>query len=645
MIVTFWKCLLEPVGIERDLTWSQVVSRLSVADAFRGDNEQPGWSPVEFTGQRRSLETVQRVFALCLDYDGTENLGSVLERVRAECGGLLHTTRKHTEEAHRFRVVLPLSRSVSAFEFGELWKRVAPWAGRVDPAAKDPSRFWFLPGTKPGGKFEARPFDGSPLDVDRWLAKADPERERVVGPERAPQTSSDIERRARSYIGEMPAAVSGSGGHKSTWLVAVALARGFGLGEDDTLRLLHEYNQRCDPKWTDKELRHKAKGAVKAERTPLGYLLQNNDRYGSPVPNPSDWRDYPDEPSPFSETDAEHVAREPGDDSDEIAQENAKPKTAVETYGVATMRAMYMEVLEKASSGKPERGFPTGVRELDIAIGGLRRGHVTLLAAQTSWGKSSIGVLGCLSNIRTGARPLVVSTEDKRHMYGKRMVASHCKINAIKLRDNELKKDDFSRLTEAISEVPDDPIFLDAVGKGRTVEWVAQAISALAKEVGTSLVILDYLQRFKTERYANDRRNQVTYIGETLADAIKSSNCSGLALSQLKRTNGREPTMDDVKESGDLENMAEHVMIGYRKTENEELPPSSNRAPDTVVHRLVCIPKNKDGPIDTNWVELKFDAATASFTGDSWRYGDELAEQASQLDDFGFGNDFDARFP
>jgi replicative DNA helicase len=249
-----------------------------------------------------------------------------------------------------------------------------------------------------------------------------------------------------------------------------------------------------------------------------------------------------------------------------------------------------------------------------------------LLAAQTSWGKSSAGVLVCLKNCGTAARPLVVSTEDKRLMYAKRMVASDCKINAIALRDNRLKLEDLRRLTRAAQDVPDEPIFLDAVGPGKNVEWVAKAIAELSKECGTSLVILDYIQRFKTDRFGSDKRNQVTYMGETLGDAIKTSNCAGLALSQLRRTNGKEPSMDDVKESGDLENMAEHVMIGWRKVEGED------RDENGAAKRMLNIPKNKDGPVFFNWLELEFDVTTASFTG---QLADHRPDNIKQFDDFG----------
>jgi len=62
--------------------------------------------------------------------------------------------------------------------------------------------------------------------------------------------------RVRAYIAKMPGAISGAGGHDQTFAVACALVK-FGLSPDDAWPLLLEYNQRCQPQWNERELRHK----------------------------------------------------------------------------------------------------------------------------------------------------------------------------------------------------------------------------------------------------------------------------------------------------------------------------------------------------------------------------------------------------
>lgn len=70
--------------------------------------------------------------------------------------------------------------------------------------------------------------------------------------------------RARNYIAKMPAAVSGSGGHNATFHVACVLLQGFDLSMSDAASLLEEFNARCEPPWSERELEHKLRQADKA---------------------------------------------------------------------------------------------------------------------------------------------------------------------------------------------------------------------------------------------------------------------------------------------------------------------------------------------------------------------------------------------
>jgi hypothetical protein len=62
----------------------------------------------------------------------------------------------------------------------------------------------------------------------------------------------------------MPAAHSGAGGHAATFAVARKIVQDFELGDTDAAALLAEYNQRCDPPWSDRDLAHKLAQAKRA---------------------------------------------------------------------------------------------------------------------------------------------------------------------------------------------------------------------------------------------------------------------------------------------------------------------------------------------------------------------------------------------
>jgi len=92
--------------------------------------------------------------------------------------------------------------------------------------------------------------------------------------------NSPIER-ARRYVAAMAPAISGQGGHNQTFRAACALVNGFALDTESALDLLlTDFNPRCQPPWTERELRHKVSDAARLQHyKPRGYLLAN--RYHS----------------------------------------------------------------------------------------------------------------------------------------------------------------------------------------------------------------------------------------------------------------------------------------------------------------------------------------------------------------------------
>jgi hypothetical protein len=62
----------------------------------------------------------------------------------------------------------------------------------------------------------------------------------------------------------MEPAVSGAGGHRATYLVARKIVQDFQLSDDEAWSILVEYNSRCEPPWSERELRHKLEQAKRA---------------------------------------------------------------------------------------------------------------------------------------------------------------------------------------------------------------------------------------------------------------------------------------------------------------------------------------------------------------------------------------------
>lgn len=145
--------------------------------------------------------------------------------------------------------------------------------------------------------------------MPEWLlARARPEVRPVVNTS-AP-IPSDVTTRARRYLAAMPPAVSGQNGHGALWDAACAMVRGFGLSAADALALLAgDYNPRCLPPWTRKELEHKIADAERASDRPFGYLRD------APKPElaraPRRAEGPAETPAPDEDTEREAIAAEP----------------------------------------------------------------------------------------------------------------------------------------------------------------------------------------------------------------------------------------------------------------------------------------------------------------------------------------------
>jgi len=88
--------------------------------------------------------------------------------------------------------------------------------------------------------------------------------------------SGDSLERARRYLRAVPPAISGQHGDVHTFKVCCRLTRGFTLSDSGALAVLAEWNARCEPPWSDRELLAKIRGARRYGREPIGALLSSS---------------------------------------------------------------------------------------------------------------------------------------------------------------------------------------------------------------------------------------------------------------------------------------------------------------------------------------------------------------------------------
>jgi hypothetical protein len=271
-------------GQRRNASLSSVLERFRTPIVTKGPKGKPdkatlpGWSPTIFRGDYRSLEHVEYSCAVGLDCEKGETRFESTCTLWSEFHAFVHTTYSHAPDEHRLRVIFPTSRPITLSEYYRVHRWLARGANEagqcVDMATRDPSRFWYVAGIAPGDEYLSRELTGATLNVESVLRCVPDEPKSgpiaPVIPLRA--TTSTIER-ARRYLDKCDIAIEGSHGHTTTFLVAQKLVRGFLLDENTAYSLLTEWNRRCKPPWSEKDLRRKVKEAAEAGRFERGALL------------------------------------------------------------------------------------------------------------------------------------------------------------------------------------------------------------------------------------------------------------------------------------------------------------------------------------------------------------------------------------
>lgn len=293
----------------------------------------------------------------------------------------------------------------------------------------------------------------------------------------------------------------------------------------------------------------------------------------------------------------------------DIAAERHRPS-------VLTVKDLLSDAMERALSRTAHTKCTTGNELLDYKTGGMRPGHVWLLGADTSWGKSSFAVMLADVNMAQGKRVLIVSTEDASSLYGDRLMVRRARVDAQRFRDKELEPEEIQRVVDVTAKALPVPVFLDCIGE--KAERVSKMLEKAIGEHKIDMVILDYLQELRSERQKQDRRNEVADVASMVRTTIKRANKTGIILSQITVSDGKKyPDKHSIRESRDVSNGAEVILLGF--TPNEAITTKAGDVIDAG-SKCILIDKAKDGT--TGAVAMKWNETFACFETERGPYDD-----------------------
>jgi replicative DNA helicase len=230
-----------------------------------------------------------------------------------------------------------------------------------------------------------------------------------------------------------------------------------------------------------------------------------------------------------------------------------------------------LDELHKRAGGL--RGVPTGFPDLDFRLAGMQDGNLLILAARPGTGKTAM-----ILNIAQAAAvkmkiPVgIFSLEMSKEELVDRLLVSQADIDAWKLKTGKLTDDDFTRLSEAMGELAEAPIYIDDTPGISIIEMRTKA-RRLQVEQGVKLIIIDYLQLADSGRHYDNRVQEVSIISQNFKNLARELRVPVLACSQLSRAvearGTKVPELSDLRESGSIEQDADVVMFLYREESDQ----------------------------------------------------------------------------
>ncbi len=237
-------------------------------------------------------------------------------------------------------------------------------------------------------------------------------------------------------------------------------------------------------------------------------------------------------------------------------------------------------------------GYETGYTELDAKTGGVCPGDPLILAGKTSSGKSTMAYSIALHVVQTTGEPGYYNTaEMNKDKMARRYVA---RDQGVRIKECRA---DHSRAAEGNAPF----LQIDDNRYSNFSDCIAAVETFKLKHPKMSIWVIDYIQL-----YAKTRDNQgVGEVSSLIWRTAARLNIAVVALSQLKRTDERPPELDDLRDSGSIEQDANMVWMLWRPDRD------NSKAHGDPLKATCYVRKNRDGAVGK--VALRWDPVTACY--------------------------------
>ncbi len=258
----------------------------------------------------------------------------------------------------------------------------------------------------------------------------------------------------------------------------------------------------------------------------------------------------------------------------------------------------YEQIEDRYENKDKLMGIGTGFYDLDVLTSGFQKSDMIVIAARPSMGKTAF-CLNIASHValREKKPVLFFSLEMSKEQLVTRMLCSEGELDAQKIRTGQLTEQDFSKISNAMGQLGDAPLYIDDT-PGMTVMELRSKARKLKMEVGdVGLIVVDYLQLMEGTSGGGGSENRVQVISQIsrgLKGIAREIDAPVIALSQLSRAvesrENKKPMLSDLRESGAIEQDADLVAFIYR----DEYYNKDTERPGTAD---IIIAKQRNGPV------------------------------------------------
>lgn len=247
------------------------------------------------------------------------------------------------------------------------------------------------------------------------------------------------------------------------------------------------------------------------------------------------------------------------------------------------------------ADGEVQPGITTGLLDLDSLTGGWQPGQLVITAGRPGMGKSVMVAGAALAAARAGHRAVIFSAEMSRRDIYYRLLAAEARVPMHCIATRQLSSQDRAALRDAQQQIAALPLHI--YDKITTPGQIRAATRRLAQRYGpVGMVSVDYLQRLTPDAREDRRDLEVGAAARTLKGLAMELDTVVMAASQLNRGSehrvDRRPQLSDLRESGELEQEADVVILLHREDYYDKESPRAGEVD-------LIVAKHRNGPTDT----------------------------------------------